>query len=60
MRGRDDILFEKNADKRGPVGSTQKLLTSLIICEAGNLEDYLTVEQSDTDCAPVRLRHPAR
>lgn len=50
-----DILFEKNADKRGPVGSTQKLLTSLIICESGNLDDYLTVEESDTDCAPVRL-----
>jgi D-alanyl-D-alanine carboxypeptidase (penicillin-binding protein 5/6) len=50
-----DILFEKNADKRGPVASTQKLLTSLIVCESGNMEDYLTVQESDTDCAPVRL-----
>ncbi len=50
-----DILLEKNPDKRGPVASTQKLLTSLIISESGSLEDYLTVETSDTDCAPVRI-----
>ncbi|MCE9518998.1 MAG: D-alanyl-D-alanine carboxypeptidase [Verrucomicrobia bacterium] len=50
-----DILAEKNADARGPVASTQKLLTSLIIVESGNLEEYLTVQESDTDCAPVRI-----
>lgn len=50
-----DILLEKNADKRGQVASTQKLLTSLIISESNNLEDYLTVEPGDIDCAPVRI-----
>jgi len=50
-----DILAEKNADVRGPVASTQKLLTSLIIVESGNLEEYLVVQESDTDCAPVRI-----
>ncbi len=50
-----DILLEKNPDKRGPVASTQKLLTSLIISESDNLEDYLTVEAPDIDCAPVRI-----
>lgn len=50
-----DVLCEKNADVRGPVASTQKLLTSLIIVESGNMEEYLTVQQSDTDCAPVRI-----
>ncbi|MEI6537769.1 MAG: D-alanyl-D-alanine carboxypeptidase, partial [Verrucomicrobiaceae bacterium] len=37
------------------VASTQKLLTSLIISESDNLEDYLTVEAPDIDCAPVRI-----
>lgn len=50
-----DILLEKNPDKRGQVASTQKLLTSLIISESDNLEDYLTVEPGDIDCAPVRI-----
>ncbi len=50
-----DILAEKKADARGQVASTQKLLTALLIAEAGNLEDYLTVQDSDTDCAPVRI-----
>lgn len=50
-----DILAEKNADVRGPVASTQKLLTSLIVVESGNLEEYLTVQEPDTDCAPVRI-----
>jgi D-alanyl-D-alanine carboxypeptidase (penicillin-binding protein 5/6) len=49
------VLVEKNPDKRGPVASTQKLLTSLILAESGNLEDYLTVQESDTDCAPVKI-----
>lgn len=50
-----DILAEKNADVRGPVASTQKLLTSLIVVESGGLEEYLIVQESDTDCAPVRI-----
>ena len=51
----DIVLFEKNADKRGPVASTQKLLTSLIVIESGNLDGNLIVEDSDTRCAPVRI-----
>jgi D-alanyl-D-alanine carboxypeptidase (penicillin-binding protein 5/6) len=50
-----DVLCEKNPDKRGPVASTQKLLTSLLIVESGNLEDYLTVEEPDIACDPVRI-----
>lgn len=50
-----DVLAEKNADLRGPVASTQKLLTSLVVVESGNLEDYLTVQEPDIDCAPVRI-----
>ena len=50
-----DVLVEKNPDKRGPVASTQKLLTSLLIVESPNIEEYLTVEEPDIDCAPVKI-----
>lgn len=51
----NDVLWEKNADKRGPIASTQKLLTALLIVENGDLDNLLTVELSDTQCAPVRI-----
>jgi serine-type D-Ala-D-Ala carboxypeptidase (penicillin-binding protein 5/6) len=51
----EDVLFEKNPDKRGAIASTTKLLTALLVVEAGNLDQIITVEQSDTQCAPVRL-----
>lgn len=51
----DEILFEKNPDKRGAIASTTKLLTALLVVEAGNLDQILTVELSDTQCSPVRL-----
>ncbi|WP_256199576.1 D-alanyl-D-alanine carboxypeptidase family protein [Verrucomicrobium spinosum] len=49
------MLFEKNADRKAPVASTQKLLTALLLTEDGNLDQILTVEPDDTKCAPVRL-----
>lgn len=51
----DEILFEKNPDKHGAIASTTKLLTALLIVEAGDLDKIVTVEQSDTQCAPVRI-----
>lgn len=51
----DEVLFEKNPDKRGAIASTTKLLTALLVVEAGDLDKIITVEQSDTQCAPVRL-----
>lgn len=50
-----DVLFEKNADKRGAIASTTKIMTGLLVVEAGNLDQIITVEKSDTQCAPVRL-----
>lgn len=50
-----DVLWEKNADKRGPIASTQKLLTALVLVESGGLDEMLTVELGDTQCAPVRI-----
>lgn len=51
----DEVLFDKNADKRGAIASTTKLLTALLVVETGSLDQIITVEQSDTQCAPVRL-----
>ena len=50
-----DVLWERNADKRGPIASTQKLLTALLVVESGDLDKVVTVELSDTQCAPVRI-----
>ena len=51
----DEVLFEKEADKRGAIASTTKLLTALLVVETGDLDKEIIVEQSDTQCAPVRL-----
>lgn len=51
----DEVLFEKNPDKRGAIASTTKLLTALLVVEEGDLDKIVTVEPSDTQCAPVRL-----
>ncbi len=50
-----EVLLEKNADKRGQVASTQKLMTALVVAENGSLDQPVIVEQSDTECAPVRF-----
>jgi len=49
------VLFQKNAGEHRPPASTQKLLTALIIAEAGNLDEQVTVERSDTEVEPVKL-----
>ena len=50
-----EVLYEKNADQRGAIASTQKLLTAILVAEKGNLDGMVTVTKSDSDCAPVRL-----
>lgn len=50
-----EVIYEKNADKRGPIASTQKLLTAILIVEKGDLDGLVTIEKSDTECEPVRL-----
>jgi D-alanyl-D-alanine carboxypeptidase (penicillin-binding protein 5/6) len=49
------VLYEKNADERRPAASTQKLLTGLIVAEAGDLNKPVTVDISDTWAEPVKL-----
>ena len=49
------VLHEINADQPRPVASTQKLLTSLIVAEAGNLEASVRVQAPDTWAEPTML-----
>lgn len=51
----DDVLFEKNPDVKGAIASTTKIMTGLLVVEAGDLDKVVTVELSDTQCAPVRI-----
>ena len=50
-----EVLAEKNADRKAPVASTQKLLTALIIAETGGLDDLVTIAKEDSNCAPVKI-----
>lgn len=49
------VLYEVNADQPRPVASTQKLLTSLIVSETGNLDGRVRVEAPDTWAEPSML-----
>jgi len=49
------VLFKKNENDPRPVASTQKLLTSLIVAESGNLSDLVTIAKSDTYADPTKL-----
>lgn len=51
----DDVLFEKNPDQRGAIASTTKIMTGLLVVEAGDLDKVVTIELPDTQCAPVRI-----
>ncbi len=49
------VLFEKNADTRRAVASTQKLMTALLTIERGRLDETITVAKSDTWAEPTKL-----
>lgn len=51
----DEVYFERNADKRGAIASTTKIMTALLLAESGDMDKELTVEEGDTKCAPVRI-----
>lgn len=60
------VLFQKNADAKRPVASTQKLLTALIVARAGNLDETVTIAAPETRVEPTKLglkageRYPRR
>lgn len=49
------VLAARNADTCRGAASTQKLLTALIIAEAGNLDKPVRVQASDVAVEPTRL-----
>jgi len=49
------VLYKKNDTAQRAVASTQKLLTALIIAEAGDLDKEITITLSDTQCEPFKL-----
>lgn len=38
-----EVIFEQNSNTRLPMASTTKIMTALLLCEAGGLEETLTV-----------------
>ncbi len=49
------VLYKKNENAQRAVASTQKLLTALIIAEAGDLSRPVVIAQSDTLASPTKL-----
>lgn len=50
-----EVIFQKNADLRRPVASTQKLLTAFIVARSGNLDSQVTISPVDTRVEPTKL-----
>ena len=49
------VTYSKNIDEKRPVASTQKLLTALIIAEAGGLDERVPVKRTDGQVPPRNL-----
>jgi D-alanyl-D-alanine carboxypeptidase (penicillin-binding protein 5/6) len=49
------VIYKKNDTAQRAVASTQKLLTALIVAEAGDLDKKITIELVDTQCEPFKL-----
>ena len=49
------VLYKKNDTAQRAVASTQKLLTALLVAEAGDLDKKVTIELVDTDCDSTKL-----
>jgi len=51
-----EVLLQINADEKRPVGSTQKLLTSLLVAEHGNLDKPVVIQPIDEATEPTKLQ----
>lgn len=49
------VLYKKNDTAKRAVASTQKLLTALIVAEAGDLDKKVRITSADTRCEPTKL-----
>lgn len=38
-----DVLYEKNADEKRPIASTTKIMSALLACESGKLDDTVEI-----------------
>lgn len=54
--GTGEILYQRNPDEKRPVASTQKLLTSLIVAEHGDLEKEVVIDPVDEATEPTTLQ----
>lgn len=50
-----NTLYSRNPNEQRPVGSTQKLLTALVIVERGDLNHLVTIEPFDEKTEPTML-----
>ncbi|MFZ4115688.1 MAG: D-alanyl-D-alanine carboxypeptidase family protein [Chthoniobacterales bacterium] len=50
-----NILYSRNPNEPRPVGSTQKILTALIVAQNGNLNRYVTIQPIDEKTEPTML-----
>ena len=50
-----NILYSYNADERRQVASTQKIVTALCVCDAGNLNKMVRIEPEDRRVPPIRM-----
>lgn len=50
-----NVLYSRNPNEERPVGSTQKLLTALVIVERGDLNHLVTIQPIDERTEPTML-----
>ena len=49
------VLYQKNADARTQVASTQKLLSALLVVRSGDLDRQVVIQEQDTRVEPTKL-----
>lgn len=50
-----NVLYGYNANERRQVASTQKIITALCVCDAGNLDKLVTIHPTDRFSPRIRL-----